>query len=78
VEALSWGGLFAPANTPAAIVKRLSDEVAQVMNSPEVKTALDSAASFTIGMPHEAFQAYVAKEAVKWAEVIRKSGASLE
>lgn len=78
VEALSWGGLFAPANTPAAIVKRLSDEVTQVMSSPVVKAALDSAASFTIGMPHEAFQAYVASEAGKWTEVIRKSGASLE
>jgi tripartite-type tricarboxylate transporter receptor subunit TctC len=78
VEALSWGGLFAPANTPAAIVKQLSDEVSQVMISPVVKAALDSAASFTIGMPHEAFQAYVASEAGKWTEVIRKSGASLE
>lgn len=78
VAALSWGGLFAPANTPVAVVKRLSDEVAQVMNAPEVKTALDSVASFAIGMPHEAFQAYVASEAVKWTEVIRKSGASLE
>ncbi|NPC57866.1 Bug family tripartite tricarboxylate transporter substrate binding protein [Caenimonas soli] len=78
VEALSWGGLFAPANTPAAIVKRLSDEMNQVMISPVVKAALDSAASFTIGMPHEAFQAYVASEAGKWTEVIRKSGASLE
>ena len=78
VEALSWGGLFAPANTPAAIVKRLSDEVTQVMSSPVVKAALDSAASFTIGMPHEAFQSFVASEAGKWTEVIRKSGASLE
>lgn len=78
VEALSWGGLFAPANTPATIVKRLSDEVTQVMSSPIVKAALDSVASFTIGMPHEAFRAYVASEAGKWTEVIRKSGASLE
>jgi tripartite-type tricarboxylate transporter receptor subunit TctC len=78
VEALSWGGLFAPANTPAAIVKRLSDEVTQVMSSPVVKASLDSAASFTIGMPHEAFQSFVASEAGKWTEVIRKSGASLE
>jgi tripartite-type tricarboxylate transporter receptor subunit TctC len=78
VEALSWGGLFAPANTPPAIVKRLSDEIEQVMKAPQVKSALDSAASFAIGMPHEAFQAYVAKEATKWGEVIRKAGISPE
>ncbi|MBB1633418.1 tripartite tricarboxylate transporter substrate binding protein [Cupriavidus sp. UME77] len=77
VEALSWGGLFAPANTPPAIVKRLSDAVSRVMNSPDVKSSLDAVGSFRIGMPHEEFQSYVATEAVKWADVIRKSGASL-
>jgi tripartite-type tricarboxylate transporter receptor subunit TctC len=78
VEALSWGGLFAPARTPPAVVKRLSDELGVVMKSPEVKAALDAAASFPIDMPHEAFQAYVAAEAGKWAEVVRRSGAKLE
>ena len=78
VEALSWGGLFAPAHTPAAIVKRLSDELAVVMKSAEVKASLETAASFAMDMPHEAFQAYVAREAGKWTEVVRKSGVKLE
>jgi tripartite-type tricarboxylate transporter receptor subunit TctC len=78
VEALSWGGMFAPARTPPAIVKRLSDDLGVVMKSPEAKAALDAAGSFPMDMPHEAFQAYVAREAGKWAEVIRKSGARLE
>jgi len=78
VEALSWGGLFAPARTPPAIVRRLSDELGGVMNSAEVKAALDSAASFALDLPHEAFQAYVAREAGKWTDIVRRSGAKLD
>ncbi|HEY2977441.1 MAG TPA: tripartite tricarboxylate transporter substrate-binding protein [Burkholderiaceae bacterium] len=66
VEALSWGGLFAPASTPQPIVKRLSDELGLVMKSAEVKAALDTVASFPTDMPHEAFAPYVAREAGKW------------
>jgi tripartite-type tricarboxylate transporter receptor subunit TctC len=78
VEALSWGGLFAPARTPPAIVKRLSDEASEVMKSAEVKASLETAASFALDMPHEAFQPYVAREAGKWTEVVRRSGAKLD
>lgn len=78
VEALSWGGVFAPANTPAAIVRRLSDELDKVMNLAEVQAALDAVSSVRIGMPHEAFQPFVAKEARKWTEIIRRSGARVE
>ena len=48
------------------------------MKSAEVKAALDAVASFPMDMPHEAFAPYVAREAGKWADVIRKSGAKLE
>lgn len=78
VEALSWGGLFAPARTPPEIVKRLSDELGAVMKSSDVRTSLEAAASFPMDMPHEAFQAYVAREAGKWGDVIRKSGAKVD
>ncbi|WP_395702479.1 Bug family tripartite tricarboxylate transporter substrate binding protein [Aquabacterium sp.] len=78
VDALSWGGVFVPARTPPAIVKRLSDALDAVMKTPEVKATLDAAGSFPMDMPHETFQPFVAREADKWAEVIRRSGAKLE
>jgi tripartite-type tricarboxylate transporter receptor subunit TctC len=77
VVAMNWGGVFAPANTPAPIVKRLSDAVGQALNSPEVTASLDAVSSVKMGMPHEQFAPFVAAEAAKWGEVIRKSGASL-
>lgn len=77
VVAMNWGGVFAPAHTPAPIVKRLSDAVGQALKSPEVTASLDAVSSVKMGMPHEEFTPFVAAEAAKWGEVIRKSGASL-
>jgi tripartite-type tricarboxylate transporter receptor subunit TctC len=77
-DALSWGGVFAPARTPASIVQRLSDELDAVMKSPEVKASLEAAASFPLDMPHETFQPFVEREAGKWREVIRKAGVKLD
>ncbi|WP_199139859.1 tripartite tricarboxylate transporter substrate binding protein [Delftia sp. ASV31] len=77
VVAMNWGGVFAPAHTPAPIVQRLSDAVGHALNSPEVTASLEAVSSVKMGMPHEVFQPFVATEAAKWAEVIRKSGASL-
>jgi tripartite-type tricarboxylate transporter receptor subunit TctC len=41
LEVTGWWGLFAPAKTPPAVVKRLSDEIQIVMKQPEVVAALD-------------------------------------
>ncbi|MDR6539538.1 tripartite tricarboxylate transporter substrate binding protein [Variovorax soli] len=78
VESLSWGGLFAPAKTPDHIVKRLSAEASETLRTQEVRSSLDSVGSFIIDMPHAEFQNYVGREAVKWTEVLRAGGVTLE
>jgi tripartite-type tricarboxylate transporter receptor subunit TctC len=37
---VSWTGIFAPANTPPAIVARLNQELNAVLKDPEVRTKL--------------------------------------
>ncbi len=39
-KAVGWFGLMAPATTPASIVGKLSDAVAQAVRAPEVIAAL--------------------------------------
>lgn len=78
IEATSWGGLFAPAGTPAAIVKRLSDEMDAVMKSDEVRALLDTTSSVPLDLPQAPFGEFVAREAARWGELIRKAGITLE
>ena len=42
----TWGGYFGPAGMPQAIVVRLHDEIARILNSPEVRTKAED-----IGFP---------------------------
>jgi tripartite-type tricarboxylate transporter receptor subunit TctC len=39
-DAVGWFGMFAPAGTDPAIVKRLADEVNKVQKSPELATMM--------------------------------------
>jgi tripartite-type tricarboxylate transporter receptor subunit TctC len=34
----TWGGYFGPAGMPSAIVARLHDEIARILNLPEVRS----------------------------------------
>lgn len=78
LESVSWGGLFAPAGTPAPIVRRLSDELDAVMKSDEVRALLEASSSTPLDLPHDAFKEFVTREAAKWGDLIRKAGIVLE
>lgn len=78
VEAVSWGGLFVPAGTAPAIVKRLSDDMAVVLKSAEVQALLDTTSSVALELPNKPFAEHVAREAVKWTDLVRKAGISPE
>jgi tripartite-type tricarboxylate transporter receptor subunit TctC len=69
----SWG-VVAPAGTPATIVKRLNDAIVQAMHLPEVKEQVLKTGAMPAGDSAAAFNAFMAKERARLAEVIAKSG----
>jgi tripartite-type tricarboxylate transporter receptor subunit TctC len=77
-EASSWFGLLAPAKTPKAIVNQIRNEVAKALNSPAVKEKLLAQGAEPSGMPPEQFAAFIASEHVKWAKVVKDSGATVD
>ena len=77
-EVGSWQGVFAPAGTPAAIVKRLNAEIVKIINMPDVKEKLIGLGAEPVGNTSEEFAALVKTEVVKWAEVVKKSGAKVD
>jgi tripartite-type tricarboxylate transporter receptor subunit TctC len=77
-EVGSWQGVFAPAGTPPAIVRRLNVEIVKILNLPDVKERLVGLGAEPVGNSSEEFSAMVKGEVVKWADVVKKSGAKVD
>lgn len=71
----SWFVLFAPAGTPAAVTERLTREVTSVLESPDFNDRLATLGASPRALTGAALSAFIAEEAAKWGEVVRKSGA---
>lgn len=69
-----WVGLFAPAATPDAIVKRLNTEIAAVLQSPELQTRLvESGFEPSTGTPEQLAE-IVRKDSAIYAKAARNAG----
>jgi tripartite-type tricarboxylate transporter receptor subunit TctC len=77
-ETNAWGGIVVPVGTPRAIVTKLNSEINQALQSPVLKERYASIQAEPVGGTPEQFADYVRKETVKWAEVVKKSGAKLD
>jgi tripartite-type tricarboxylate transporter receptor subunit TctC len=74
----SWAAMLAPTGTPKEIVRRMSDELTQILRSAEARPRLDAmVVSATGGTPQEC-DAFLAAETVKWGKVIRQAGVKLD
>jgi len=77
-ETVTWFGFVVPAATPRDIVVRLNAEIVKVLALAEVRQQFGSQGIDAIGGTPEQFAAYIRAEIVKWARVIRESGARAE
>ena len=77
-ESIGWFGIVAPAGTPAAVLKRLNTELQSALNDPEThRRIIASGAEPMPGTPAE-FRSMIESEILKWAKVIKISGARIE
>jgi tripartite-type tricarboxylate transporter receptor subunit TctC len=74
IEATIVQGIVAPARTPAVLVNRLSQEIARVLNRPEVKERHFSIGVETVGSSPEELAAVIKSDIVKWGKVIKDLG----
>jgi tripartite-type tricarboxylate transporter receptor subunit TctC len=77
-EAVIWLGLMAPAGTPRLILDRLSAEVNRIVNSAEVKETWSKQGAVPMGMTVEQFDRFLREDIVKWASVVKASGAKVD
>jgi tripartite-type tricarboxylate transporter receptor subunit TctC len=77
-EVMSWQGLWVQAGVPAAIVRRLNEEVVRIVRTPEVRDKFTGLGIDAVGNSPEEFATFIRAEVAKWAKVVKASGARVD
>ncbi len=73
-ESLSWIAVYAPAGTPAAIVKQLNDAINAALKHPKLLATFQKAGLDPVGGTSEELAHYQSAEIAKWAKVVKTIG----
>jgi tripartite-type tricarboxylate transporter receptor subunit TctC len=77
-EAYSWIGAFAPADTPAPIVKKLTADFQAVLNDPEIKTKLTQGGFDVQASDGPSLDKHVRRDHDRWQQFIKNTQLNLE
>lgn len=74
VSIVSWFGLFAPANTPQAVVDQLYAETVKAIKHPDTVERFASEGVYPEDLKPDAFSQYVRQEYTRYAKVVKDNG----
>ena len=77
-EAIGWNGLTGPAGLPQAVTDRLNADTVKVMNNPDVSKRLSELGLEPRTSTPGEFAGFLKAEVVKWAKVVKDSGARVD
>jgi tripartite-type tricarboxylate transporter receptor subunit TctC len=77
-EAVSWGGVMAPAGTPRAVVDKLHAEITAILKQPDVKERFAAVGAEIVSSTPEEFQRYISAETSKWARIAQTAGVRMD
>jgi len=78
-EMSSWQAVYAPKGTPKPIVQRLNAEIVKALKQPDVQARLSGQLAMEIvGSTPEELRDHMAREIPRWAELVKKSGATAD
>ncbi|MCY1164099.1 MAG: tripartite tricarboxylate transporter substrate binding protein [Pseudomonadota bacterium] len=73
----SWQAVYAPKGTPQPIVHRLNADIVKILRMPDVMSKLtDQLGMEIVGSSPEELAAFMKVEIARWAELVKKSGAT--
>ena len=78
IDAVTINGIVAPANTPMDFVQRVNAVVVRALRRPDLQAKLTDLGFEVAGDTPGEFAAWIRAEIVKWAKVVRDSGAKAE
>ena len=71
IEVMLWTAFLAPAGTPAAVVRRIRDEVVRVVTLPEVRERFAGMGIDPVANTPEEFRRIMAADITKWTAVAK-------
>jgi tripartite-type tricarboxylate transporter receptor subunit TctC len=75
----TWWGVMAPAKTPQPVVDRLAAEIGAALEAPEIRERLRAMGSDAVSVRTPAqFTAFVERERKLYAELVKRSGATVD
>ena len=74
----SWYGIWLPAKTPEAVVSKFNADAVRVLNLPDVRARFSELGGEPVGNTPAQFDAFQKAEMVRWAKVVKDSGAKPE
>lgn len=77
-EAYSWIGIFAPAATPAATLRQLTEAFQAALKDPEVNQRLTAAGFEVVASDGPTVDRYTREQYERWRDFVKTSGLKLE
>jgi tripartite-type tricarboxylate transporter receptor subunit TctC len=78
VDAVLWSGIFAPRDTPPAIVKKLEVELMRIAKLPELIARLKPLGIEAIGTSSDEFAKILGSDIARWGEVAKAANIRIE
>jgi tripartite-type tricarboxylate transporter receptor subunit TctC len=77
-EVSTWHAWFAPARTPAPVIRKLNSELAKAARAPEVMARLAPDGVQSVGSSPEQLREFIATDIARWRKVVNEAGIRLE
>ena len=77
-DGTSWYPIFAPARTPAAIIRKINADINQILRKPDVRSRFLAIGMVPAGGPPELLRDYLDTEIRRWGKVIADVGVKAE
>jgi tripartite-type tricarboxylate transporter receptor subunit TctC len=77
-DVVGWYGVIGPAGMPAPLVKRLHAELTRALTLPDVRERIALDGAEPVGSAPAQFRDFMAADLVKWAKLVKESGAKLD
>jgi tripartite-type tricarboxylate transporter receptor subunit TctC len=70
----SWFGVMAPANTPAPIIQKISDDIASILKTPEVQQRWQALGAIPVVSTPAQFDAIIRADAERYGKMLKAAG----